>query len=131
MLSQATSALAGRIAATLAEHDLTLDQWRVLHTLTETGPQTMSELVRETHITGPTMSRVVDKMVERALLYRNVDTDDRRRVVVHAADRGIALDHELAPRIREAEHSGLVSLSSREARTLRRLLERISHDQFD
>ena len=70
--------------------------------------------------------RLVDRLVERSLLYRNVDATDRRRVVVHAAERGRALCRSLAPRIAAAERDGLAALSSAETRTLRRLLERLA-----
>lgn len=126
MLSRVAGAVAGRVAATLAKEELTLDQWRVLRALVEAGPQTMSGLTRETGITGPTLSRVVDRLVERALLFRNVDADDRRRVVVHVAERGRTLVARLSPSIEEAERDGLSPLSSHEARTLRKLLERIA-----
>jgi DNA-binding MarR family transcriptional regulator len=125
MLNRVASAVSGRVAATLAEQGLTLDQWLVLRALAEAGPQTMTGLTRETGITGPTLSRVVDRLVERALLYRNVDADDRRRVVVHVAERGCGLVDQLAPSIAEAERDGLSPLSAREARTLRDLLARI------
>lgn len=129
MLRRVASALTGRVAAILAEHGFTVDQWRVLNSLTETGPQTMSDLGRDTSITGPTLSRVVDRLVKNALIYRNVDANDRRRVVVHAADRGRALVVRFRPDIEDAERHGLAALSSHEARTLRRFLERI--DRMD
>lgn len=129
MLRRVAGALTGRVAALLAEHGLTVDRWRVLCSLTETGPQTMSDLGRDTSITGPTLSRVVDRLVKDALVYRNVDATDRRRVVVHAADRGRAAVVRLRPDVEDAERRGLAALSSREARTLRRFLERI--DQMD
>jgi DNA-binding MarR family transcriptional regulator len=126
LLQQVANLLTTRVARALVDHELTVDQWRVLHTLALTGARTMSELAQGTQITGPTLSRVVDRLVERALVYRNVDAADRRRVVVHAADRGRALCEELAPAIGGAERQGLAPLSSEEARTLRELLERIA-----
>ncbi|WP_293788085.1 MarR family winged helix-turn-helix transcriptional regulator [uncultured Aeromicrobium sp.] len=60
MLRQVTAALTDRVAATLAEHDLTVDQWRVLRWLTVTGPQSMSDLVNGTRITGGSAARVGD-----------------------------------------------------------------------
>ena len=126
LLRQVTSGLTSRVEEILVGSDLTLDQWRVLHTLAEVGPLSMSDLSGRTRISGPTVTRLVDRLVERALLYRNVDATDRRRVVVHAAERGRALCRSLAPRIAEAERDGLAALSSAEARTLRRLLERLA-----
>lgn len=126
LLRQVASGLAARVEEILLASDLTLDQWRVLHTLSEAGPLSMSELGARTRIPGPTATRIVDRLVERSLLYRNVDPADRRRVVVHAARRGRELCRSVAPRIGEAERDGLAALSPGETRTLRRLLERLA-----
>ncbi len=87
----------------------------------------MSDLSRHTRIPGPIVTRTVDHLVERSLLYRTVDAIDRPRVVVHAADCGRASCRSLAPRIAEPEQDGLAALSSAR-RTLRRLLERLATD---
>ncbi len=126
LLRQVASGLTSRVEEILVGSDLTVDQWRALHTLTGHGPLSMSDLGGRTRIPGPTLTRIVDRLVERSLLYRNVDATDRRRVVVHAADRGRALCRSLAPRIAEAERNGLAALSAPEIATLRGLLERLA-----
>jgi DNA-binding MarR family transcriptional regulator len=126
LLRQVASGLTARVEEILVGSDLSLDQWRVLHILTEAGPLSMSDLSGRTRIPGPTATRIVDRLVERSLLYRNVDPTDRRRVVVHVSERGRALRRSIAPRITEAERDGLAVLSSAETRTLRRLLERLA-----
>ena len=75
---------------------------------------------------GPTLSRVVDKLAERALVYRNVDAGDRRRILVHAADRGRRVVADVAPLIDDVERRGLDSLSASELSTLRTLLTRVA-----
>lgn len=126
LLRQVASGLTSRVEEILVDHELTFDQWRVLDTLTQQGPLSMSDLGGRTRVPGPTLTRIVDRLVERSLLYRNVDATDRRRVLVHAADRGRGLCRSLAPRISEAERSGLAALSAAEADTLRSLLERLA-----
>ena len=105
---------------------LTLDQWRVLRTLSERGPLSMTDLGDLTPITGPTVTRVVDRLVERSLSYRDLDAADRRRVLVHTGERGLASCRSRAPQLAEGERSGLSALSETAARTLRRLLERLA-----
>lgn len=126
LLRQVTSGLAAQVEEILAASDLTLDQWRVLRTLEERGPLSMSDLSGRTRVPAPTATRIVDRLVERSLLYRNVDAGDRRRVLVHVAARGRTLCRSLAPRVAEAERDGLVALSAPEVATLRRLLERLA-----
>lgn len=67
--------------------DLTLDQWLVLDALCD-APRTMTELAEATSITGPTLTRTVDRLISRALVYREVDPGDRRKVRVHLVGRG-------------------------------------------
>ena len=126
LLRQVASGLTSRVEDVLVGSDLTLDQWRVLRTVDDDGPLSMSDLGGRTRIPGPTATRIVDRLVERSLLYRNVDATDRRRVLVHAAERGRSLCRSLAPRIADAERDGLAALSSAETRTLRGLLERLA-----
>ena len=126
LLRQVASGLTARVEQILVDSDLTLDQWRVLRTLEDDGPLSMSDLSGRTRIPAPTATRIVDRLVERSLLYRNVDATDRRRVLVHAAERGRRLYRSLAPRIADAERDGLAALSAPEASTLRRLLERLA-----
>ncbi|NAZ85341.1 MarR family winged helix-turn-helix transcriptional regulator [Kineococcus indalonis] len=112
----------------LRDAELTLDQWRVLQALADRGPMSMTEVGALTRISGPTLTRVVDRLTERSLLYRNVDTEDRRRVLVHAADRGRQLHRALAPKLLEAERSGLSRLPDAELGVLRQALERLADD---
>lgn len=111
---------------TLRAHDLSYDQWRVLQRLATGGPRTMRELREEARVTGPTLTRVVDRLAETALVYRNVDPADRRRVVVHLSDRGRRLHDTLRPDLVRLEQDTLAPLSAEEADLLGRLLERLS-----
>lgn len=112
--------------STLRAHRLSFDQWRVLQRLAAAGPRTMRELRDEARVTGPTLTRVVDRLAERALVYRNVDAGDRRRVVVHLSDRGRQLYEGLRPDVGRLEKNTLAPLSAEEAELLGRLLERLS-----
>jgi DNA-binding MarR family transcriptional regulator len=126
LLRRAAVVLTTPLEPMLAEVDLTLDQWRVLHVLAGRGPLAMSDLGAATGVPGPTLTRIVDRLVDRSLAYRNVDAADRRRVLVHAAERGAALHRALGPRVAVAERAGLSPLSGSETETLRRLLERLA-----
>ncbi|HLT83329.1 MAG TPA: MarR family transcriptional regulator [Phototrophicaceae bacterium] len=112
--------------AALRAHDLSYDQWRVLERLALAGPRAMSELRSEARLTGPTLTRVVDRLAETALVYRDVDPADRRRVVVHLSDRGRRLYDALRPDLGRLVRDALAPLSPEEAQTLGRLLERLS-----
>ncbi|OUZ06735.1 hypothetical protein BHE97_18500 [Aeromicrobium sp. PE09-221] len=114
------------IGTVLAPDQLSVDQWSVLDYLDVTGPCTMTALATATGISGATLTRIVDRLVSRALVYRNADRGDRRRVHVHLSERGRETTHDLRPRIRAAEDRATARLTTRERDELTRLLRRIS-----
>ena len=103
-----------------------MDQWSVLDYLDDVGPCTMTALAGATGTNGATLTRIVDRLVSRALVYRNADSGDRRRVLVHVSERGRETARELRPGIRAAEAQATAQLSAAERAELARLLQRVS-----
>ncbi|MCW4352153.1 MarR family transcriptional regulator [Hoyosella sp. YIM 151337] len=100
--------LRARAAEQLLQRDsLTFDQWLALEAVALTRGRdaglTMAEIQQATQVSGPTLTRVVDKLVLRALLYREVDSVDRRKVRVHLSPRGGELHARVAAELRAAE----------------------------
>lgn len=91
---------------------LGLDEWLVLDALVQ-GPRTMSGMAEETAIPGPTLTRVVDRLVSEAKAYREVHPADRRKVQVHLAPRGLQLHRELSGTIRLIEDEVVSELGLR------------------
>ncbi|HEX4922396.1 MAG TPA: MarR family transcriptional regulator, partial [Candidatus Bathyarchaeia archaeon] len=58
------------------------------------GKQSLSELAKAEQVRPPTMSRIVDGLVEDGLVKRDVDKTDRRSVVITATDKGVKIMHE-------------------------------------
>jgi DNA-binding MarR family transcriptional regulator len=112
-LLTATSRRVSRsVSAALAEDGGTLDGYRVLRCLAASPGRTMGQLAATLHLPGPTATRVVDALVDAALVYRLPDPADRRRVAVHPSALG---------RTRLARWEGLVAV--REAALARSLGE--------
>jgi DNA-binding MarR family transcriptional regulator len=76
------------VSAALAEDGGTLDGYRVLRALAAAPGSTMGQLVARLQLPGPTATRVVDGLVDAALVYRLPDPEDGRRVVVHLSASG-------------------------------------------
>ncbi|MCS4256042.1 DNA-binding MarR family transcriptional regulator [Rhodococcus erythropolis] len=93
----------------LAAENLTLDHWMTLEALASTEGLTMAELRDRTGTPAPTLTRVADKLVSLALIYREVGEDDRRKVRVFLSLRGKSLHKRVAADIRVAEESWLTS----------------------
>lgn len=105
---------------------LTVDQWRVLDVLAATEGAAMSDIAAVAVITGPTLTRAVDRLVDRALVYRNLDHADRRRVLVRLSERGVELHREIAPRVADALAASFHGLDAEETARLRVLLDRLA-----
>lgn len=97
-----TTALAGR--------GLSIDQWRALDILSDGDGHPMSELISAIVVPGATLTKIMDKLVDAALVYRLVDDRDRRRVLAFLSDKGREIHAELAPRVAEAEAEAIESL---------------------
>jgi DNA-binding MarR family transcriptional regulator len=98
-LKRAEQALRRRLQPLLAEHDITFEHWQVLAALQETPGLRMSDLAEAAVLPPATLTRYVDRLVERALLVRRIDAEDRRIVVIALSQSG----ETLVARIQAAE----------------------------
>lgn len=83
---------------------LTIDHFRVLRCLDQTGPISMSELANHVLVEPANLTKIIDRMTSQGLVMRIPDQTDRRRVLVTLAPAGkqrngqladVARDHEL------------------------------------
>jgi DNA-binding MarR family transcriptional regulator len=128
LLAQTERLLARRMEAVLTEHGLTVDQWRVLDLLSDGEGHAMSEIVAAIVVPGPTLTKIVDRLVDAAAVYRLVDVRDRRRVLAFLSESGKALHSRSAPGVAAAEESALVDLGS-DAPVLLDLLSRLANSR--
>ncbi|MGP4019261.1 MarR family transcriptional regulator [Saccharopolyspora sp. 5N708] len=121
-LTRAARAVTASVEQVLKPEGLTFDQWLVVETLAAEGGLAMADLAERTTTTGPTLTRVVDRLVTTALLYREVDQTDRRKILVHLSRRGQATHRRIAPKVAELEQNLLHTL-----KTNPNLLETLHH----
>jgi DNA-binding MarR family transcriptional regulator len=117
-------------AAVLRAHDCELAEWRVLRLLADGRGRPMSEIKDFVLLPGPTLTKLIDRMVANNLVYRRGDLEDRRRVLVFPAPRGVAKyeairaavdsdQMELAERIGDEQLEELTRVLSQVADALR------------
>jgi len=126
VLARASGELDRRIGSSLGEEKLSIEQWRVLELLAVGGPCPMSALASATGINGATLTRIVDRLVSRALVYRSADSADRRHVLIHISARGRSLTDRVRPAVARAEDEALQDLSAAEREELIQLLGRLA-----
>jgi len=92
------------------------------------GPLSLAELAAAEQVKPPTMSRIVEALVEDRLVTRDAVPEDRRSVRIAATEKGRRLMEPGRERRVQALSERLVGLASSERRALARgieLLERI------
>ena len=94
-----------------------------LSVLVFAGPQSLAELAAAEQVRPPTMSRIVDGLVEAGLVTREVKPGDRRSVRIAATDEGKRLLEAGRERRVRALTSRLARLAESERRALARGVE--------
>lgn len=99
LLKQAERRIEHQLLPILAEFDLSLEQWRVMSALADDPGLPMSTLATTAVLPNASLTRHVDKLVERGLVVRRIHPDDRRRVVTALSPVGTTV----AARLRAEE----------------------------
>ncbi len=83
------------LADILRPHNLSLTQWRLLYSLGKLSNRTMNEIAEFLTLDRTSLTRAVDKLVERGLLLRTEVAHDRRLTEVTLTAAGRALRGEV------------------------------------
>jgi DNA-binding MarR family transcriptional regulator len=126
LLARVAHHLNREIETILQRSGITLEQWRVLDLLADRHGRPMSEIAAHVMVPPPTLTKIVDRLVDNALVHRRVDETDRRRVLVLATDRGIELYEHLTPAVTRVELDLAAELGQHDTTQLVQLLSRIA-----
>ncbi len=112
----------------LADLDLSAGEWTVLQELARQstgGAVTPSRLAEAANIAPSSMTHRLDRMVERGLVTREADPDNRTRVLVRLAPAGRELFNAAIAEANVVESGVLDSLSASQKKQLVVLLEQL------
>lgn len=104
-LRRTEAALSQLLLPILAERGLAMEHWRIIAVVGDHPGIAMGSVAASAVVPPATLTRHMDKLVERGVVVRHVDPADKRRVVVALSPAG----RSLAVRLRDAE--GLVAWS--------------------
>ncbi|MET8464618.1 MarR family winged helix-turn-helix transcriptional regulator [Micromonospora zamorensis] len=99
-LTRAERLLSRRLGAVLAEDALSIEAWRVLCLLADGQGHPMSEVSAEASLPPGTLTKLVDQLVDRNLVFRRIDPMDRRRIRAYLTARGRREHDRLDERVR-------------------------------
>jgi DNA-binding MarR family transcriptional regulator len=125
LLGQANHALYKEFDAQVRAAGLSSIEWRVLATLHDSEPLTISQLANEVLSKQPTVTKLVQRMCEQGWLALRADPADQRRTLVTATAAGKRLVRPLVQEARHHENRMLSSLAAGEKTALRKLLGKL------
>ncbi|KJC57469.1 MarR family transcriptional regulator [Bradyrhizobium sp. LTSPM299] len=109
-----------------ARYGLDIPEWRVLATLGfRNGACSAQYIAHCTRTHKSTISRAVSALMEREVVERVENEDDRREFRLQLTKKGEMLYEELIPRLLRKEQEILTCLSAQERRDLGRLLGKV------
>jgi DNA-binding MarR family transcriptional regulator len=119
---RATSIFTGNFS----DLNLTPTQFAALAKIADRGGVSQNLLGRMTAMDPATMKGVIDRLLERGLITRRPDPDDRRRAVLELTEQGMALLQEAVPQGFRTTEDTLQPLTRDERQRFLSLLSKIS-----
>ncbi|SCX85955.1 MarR family winged helix-turn-helix transcriptional regulator [Flavobacterium caeni] len=118
--------LAERFADILKPFDISAEQFNVLRILRgQKGKPANMSLIQERMLAKTSnTTRLVDKLLLKGLVTREICPDNRRKMEVMITDKGLSLLEELDPQVDAHEASLASTLSAAELEHLNTLLEK-------
>lgn len=96
-LMRAREAVMRHFRASLRNHGLTEQQWRILRALGGVEAIEVTELARLAYLLGPSLSRILRDLEQRGLIERRSVKTDLRRGLVSISPEGLRLIKAVAP----------------------------------
>ena len=104
---------------------LTVPEWRVMAVLGRFGPDAATGVCTRTAMDKVTVSRAMTRLIDRDLITRSSDSEDRRRVIAKLTRKGRTIHDKIIPVALAHEHKLLAALSPAEAETLDHLIAKL------
>ncbi|WP_018898127.1 MarR family transcriptional regulator [Rhizobium sp. 2MFCol3.1] len=109
--------------ARLKPTGLPIEQYRILEALHRKDGLSMGELAIEVFVDSPTLTKIIDRMITGADVYRAPDPNDRRKVLIFLSDKGRATLTDVRTVV-QGSHAGMIKqLGAGEIGQLRTMLE--------
>ena len=126
LLGQANHALYKDFDSQVRAAGLSMIEWRVLATLHDGPPQTVSQLALEVLSKQPTVTKLVQRMTDQDWLDLLADPMDQRRTLVTVSPTGRKLVRPLLEKARVHEAQMLRALATTEQVALKKLLTKLA-----
>ncbi|RBM23353.1 MarR family winged helix-turn-helix transcriptional regulator [Streptomyces sp. PT12] len=99
LLSRAERLAVRRVRGVLDEEGCSVDAWRVMSLLADGEGHGMTAIAECVLLPPPTLTRLVDQLVDDGMVHRRVDPLDRRRILAFLTPRGSEVWQRLDQRV--------------------------------
>ena len=110
-LHRATHATLGALQARLADLDLTSSEINALANLADGQPRSIRDLATVTATKPTTLTSVLDRLVRRGFVVRQLDPADRRSFLVSLTDAGWPVADAARAAIHDIERAALATVT--------------------
>lgn len=105
--------------------DITVDQWLVLKALHENPERSQQELASAVFKDHASFTRMVELLVKKGYINRNMHPSDRRRFLLQITKTGIKLLQDIQPVIEQNRKTALKGMGKMELSGLQETLRKI------
>jgi DNA-binding MarR family transcriptional regulator len=122
LIASVNRQLEEQLQESLRPEGVPLEQFRILSALASSDGRPMGELASMVLVDAASLTKIVDRMIVEALVYRAVAPEDRRRVLIFLAAKGKALHKRLKGVLGDQQRSLVDRLDLSKAKQLTRIL---------
>ena len=131
LFSYRLSVLSNRISGAISREyhrrfGLAITEWRVMAVLGRVPGLSAGEVAARTAMDKVAVSRAVARLLERALIQREIHGDDRRRSVLALSAAGFEVYETVAPMVVEITRKLMSVLTDEEEQLLEKLITRLA-----
>ncbi|MGM0854669.1 MAG: MarR family winged helix-turn-helix transcriptional regulator [Bacillota bacterium] len=113
----------------LKEFDVTPEQWTVLKRLAEQDGISQKQLALKSEKDQPTLTRILDILERKELIYKQKNTEDRRSFLIFITEKGMTAKDELSPFIEGLyEETLLKGISEEDLEVYKSVLAKINEN---
>lgn len=102
---------------------VTIDQWVLLNQLAKQDGISQLELATAVHKDPPTVTRIIDILVEGNYIRRGADTNDRRKFLIHLSPKGKSTVAKIIPLVQDFRSQVFANISKPDLQQFQKTLD--------
>ncbi len=117
-----------KILADQFENKITVDQWVVLYQLYKHNSLSQFEIASHAYKDAPTVTRIIDILLSKDYIVKNIDELDRRKFSICLHHNGKELIKDILPALNFFRENCYENISENELATLEKILNKINQN---